>query len=210
MKVLGIIAQKGGSGKTTLSVHLAVRATLEGLKVLLVDIDPQASTTGWWRRRETEAPDLIQADGKRLASVLGKARSKGYQLVIVDTAPHSSADATACARQADRVLIPTRPAILDLDAIGTTTELVASVGVAAEVVLNACPPATKFGETKIVCEAREAVKAYGIPVSDAAISQRAAFSHALIDGHAVNEFDPHGKAAAEIERLWMQLSKELI
>lgn len=209
MKALGIIAQKGGAGKTTLGIHLAVRAGLAGLKVLVVDLDPQASATAWWQRRQEESLALVQANGDELEDVLKKAREKGYQLVVIDTAPHSSLEAAACARLADQVYIPTRPAILDLDAIGTTTELVAEVGVVAKVVLNACPPPTMFGEPKIVSEARQALRNYGIPVSDVAISQRAAFSHALIDGRAVSEFDPNGKAAKEIDRLWAALSTEL-
>ena len=209
MKVLGITAQKGGAGKTTLGIHLAVRAGRDGLKVLLVDLDPQASATAWWQRRQEISPALVQADGDNLPSVLEKAKNEGYQFAVIDTAPHSSFEATACARLADKVLIPTRPAILDLDAIGATTDLVAKVGVTAQIVLNACPPATKFGETKIVAEARQALSAYGIPVNDVVISQRAAFSHALIDGRTVIEFDPAGKAASELERLWLALSKEL-
>jgi len=157
MKSLGIIAQKGGAGKTTLGIHLAVRAGLDGLKVLIVDMDPQASATAWWQRREQVLPALIQADGKSLSSVLAKAKIEGYQLLVIDTAPHSSFDAISCARLADKILIPTRPAVLDLDAIGTTTELVTDVGVSAQVVLNASPPATRFGETKIVTEARQAL-----------------------------------------------------
>jgi len=209
MKSLGIIAQKGGAGKTTLGIHLAVRAESDGFKVLIVDMDPQASATAWWQRREENYPALIQADGKTLSSVLAKAKIAGYEFVVIDTAPHSSLEAISCARLADTVIIPTRPAILDLDAIGTTTELVADVGVKAQVILNACPPATIFGETKIVTEARQALITYGIPVSKVAVSQRAAFSHALIDGRAVNEFDPEGKAAREIDKLWRILSREL-
>jgi chromosome partitioning protein len=70
------------------------------------------------------------------------------------------------------------------------------------VVLNACPPPHIFGETAIVREAREAVAVYGLPVSPVSVSQRAAFSHALIDGHAVTEYESKGKAAGEIRSLW--------
>lgn len=209
MKALGIIAQKGGAGKTTLGIHLAVRAELAGLKVLMVDLDPQASATAWWQRRQEDSPALVQADANALPGVLSQARENGYEFVIIDTAPHSSVEAAVCARLADQVYIPTRPAILDLDAIGTTTVLVSEVEVPAQVVLNACPPPTRYGEARIVSEARQALEDYGIPINAVAISQRAAFSHALIDGRAVVEFDPDGKAALEIDRLWAVLSQEL-
>ena len=84
------------------------------------------------------------------------------------------------------------------------------MGTAARIVLNSCPPPGAFyGEPRIVAEAREALRAYGIPVSGVAISQRAAFSHALIDGRAVMEFEQRGKAAREIDRLWAVLREDL-
>jgi chromosome partitioning protein len=205
MKTLGIIAQKGGTGKTTLSIHLAVEASLSGMIVLLADLDPQASATSWWRRRQEQTPELIQSSGDTLEEVLSTAKEQGYDLVVVDTAPHSSEDATTCAHLADWVCIPTRPAILDLDAIRPSTDLVSAVDVPANIVLNACPPPTVFGEPHIVTEAREALRVYETPVCDVAVSQRVAFSHALIDGRAVSEYDRSGKAAGEIDRLWRVL-----
>jgi chromosome partitioning protein len=209
MRTLGVIAQKGGTGKTTLSVHLAVQATLDGLRVLLLDIDPQASATAWWRRRQDERPELIQAEGDALPQVLEKAQAQGYDLIIADTAPHSSTDAVMCARLSDHVIIPTRPAILDLDAIGATTQIVNEISGSSAIVLNACPPPRLFGEAHIVTEAREALKHYGLPVCEVAISQRAAFSHALIDGRAVAEFDSGGKAAQEIAHLWDIIKQDI-
>ncbi len=209
MKTLSMIAQKGGTGKTTLSIHLAVQATLSGLKVLLVDVDPQASATAWWRRRTQLQPALIQSNGQRLGQALTTAKGQDYDLVIVDTAPHSSEESSASARLSDYVCIPTRPAILDLDAIGASTTLVADIGVDATIILNGCPPPTRYGEPSILKEAREALKVYGIPVCNTAVSQRAAFSHALIDGRAVSEFDKNGKAAREIDSLWSTLKTEL-
>ncbi|MEA3274241.1 MAG: ParA family protein [Pseudomonadota bacterium] len=202
MKTLSLIAQKGGTGKTTLSIHLAVQASLSGLKVLLVDIDPQASATAWWRRRREEKPELVQSRGSSLPDVLTTATNHQYDLLVVDTAPHSSKESRICARLSDWVCIPSRPAILDLDAIGPSTDLVSEIGVDANIVLNGCPPPTLFGEPHIVTEAREALLSYRIPVCDVSISQRVAFSHALIDGRAVSEYDRGGKAAREIDRLW--------
>ncbi|MCP5113077.1 MAG: ParA family protein, partial [bacterium] len=176
--------------------------------MLLVDTDPQASATAWWRRRQEEAPALIQSRGELLPEVLKTAAEQRYDLVVIDTAPHSSKEAEATARMSEQVYIPTRPAILDLDAIGASTELVAGTGSEARIVLNCCPPPTRYGEPHIVSEARQALKTYGIPVSEVAVSQRAAFSHALIDGHAVSEFERSGKAAREIDNLWSALKGE--
>jgi chromosome partitioning protein len=209
MKTLSLIAQKGGTGKTTLSIHLAVRAGLDGLKVVLLDVDPQASATAWWKRRSESTPALVQAKGQDLADKLDAARRHGYDLVVIDTAPHSSEEARTCVGLSDRVCIPTRPAILDLDAIGASTRLVSDIGVCAEIVLNSCPPPNRFGEAHIVQEARQALGVYGAAIAEVAISQRVAFSHALIDGRSVSEFDQGGKAAGEIDRLWTSLKREL-
>lgn len=209
MKTLGVIAQKGGTGKTTLSVHLAVQAVKGGNRVLLVDMDPQASASAWWKRRPDEQPELVQASGDDLPGVLEHARTNAYDVVVADTAPHNSRDSKICARQADYVIIPTRPAILDLDAIGATTSIAGEIGARACIVLNACPPPRRTTEAHIVTEAREALGVYGLPICDVAISQRAVFGHALIDGLAVSEFDPDGKAAQEMVRLWATLAGEM-
>lgn len=209
MKTLSLIAQKGGTGKTTLGIHLAVQAQRDGLQVLLIDTDPQGSAGAWWQRRSSAEPALVQGQGTELAGMQAEAATRGFGLVIVDTAPHASEQSRACAECSDAVLIPTRPAILDLDAIGATTALVADLNVPAEIVLNACPPPTRAHEPRIVAEAREALSAYGVPVCPVAVSQRAAYSHALIDGHAVVEFEAHGKAAAEIDALWRAVRERL-
>jgi len=202
MKTISMIAQKGGSGKTTLSIHLAVQATLSGLNVLLVDMDPQGSASAWWRRRSSAQPELIQTRGDGLQEVLESATARDYDLAIIDTAPHASDEAQTCAKLANWVCIPTRPAILDLDAIRPTTDLVLETGVPGAIVLNACPPPSAYGEPHIVTEAREALSVYRIPVSPVAISQRVAFSHALIGGQAVTEYEAAGKGTREIGQLW--------
>lgn len=158
MKTFSMIAQNGGTGKTTLRIHLAVEAVIDGLKVLLVDTDPQASTTAWWRRRRGAAPALVQSRCHELPDVLQRAQTQGYNLVVIDTAPHSSEESGACARLSNQVYIPTRPVILDLDAIGASTVLVSDFGVAAKIVLNVCPPPTISGEPHIVAEARQALR----------------------------------------------------
>jgi chromosome partitioning protein len=209
MKTLSLIAQKGGTGKTTLGIHLAVQAQRDGLRVLMIDTDPQGSAGAWWQRRPDREPALVQGQGTELANIRATAQERGFQLAIVDTAPHSSHQSRACAECSEVVLIPTRPAILDLDAIGSTTELVADLDVPAEIVLNACPPPTRGREPRIVTEAREALAAYPVPVCPVAVSQRAAYSHALIDGRAVVELEAHGKAAAEIDALWRAVKQRL-
>ncbi|MBF0557081.1 MAG: ParA family protein, partial [Nitrospirae bacterium] len=111
MKTLSIMAQKGGSGKTTIAVHLAVCAVRHRLKTALIDLDPQASAYYWNESRQPENRlDATKADAPQLSAFLKKAQSGGIDLAIIDTAPHSNPAAAIAAQLSDFVLIPCRPA----------------------------------------------------------------------------------------------------
>ena len=208
MKVLGLLARKGGAGKTTLAIHFAVMAQASGKRVLLVDIDPQRSSTGWWRARDAETPQLVETEPERLRDILEAARADGIDLVVVDTRPSVEADAVQVAMLADVIVVPTRPAILDLRAILETLNIVKG-SKKAHVVLNACPAPRGAAEAPAAVDARRALKAFGVPVAPAMISQRATFSHALVGGLAATEVEPRGKAAGEMRVLWRYVEKEL-
>ena len=202
MRTLALLAQKGGAGKSTLALHLAVLAQQEGLRTLLVDLDPQRSTAAWWRARTAETPELVETDPDSLAAVIEAAHGDGVQLVVVDTRPSAERDAVTVARLASLSLIPTRPSILDLRAIGATAELVRETRRPGGIVLNACPPGRGGMDASIVSEARTGLRDYGLPVVPVASHQRADLAHALIDGRAVSEFAPTGKATMELRQLW--------
>lgn len=202
MRTICLLAQKGGTGKTTLCLHLAVLASELGLDTAIIDIDPQASASAWKRRRQHHIPEVFRHDAGDLSSILTGLEQHGKKLILLDTAPHSSHDAATATGLADLVLIVSRPAILDLEAIGESVKIVKKQGNQSAIVLNACPPPHRGGETAIVREARAALGVYGLPVSPVSVSQRAAFSHALIDGRAVTEFETTGKAASEINNLY--------
>lgn len=202
MRTICLLAQKGGTGKTTLCLHLAVLASEQGRDVAIIDIDPQASASAWRRRRQHQTPEVFRHEARNLSTILVELEQQGKDLILLDTAPHSSHDAATAAELADLVVIVSRPAILDLEAIGESVKIVKKQGNRSAIVLNACPPPHRGGETAIVREAREALAVYELPVSPVSISQRAAFSHALIDGRAVTEFETTGKAAGEIHNLY--------
>ena len=105
MKTIAIISQKGGAGKTTLAIHLAVAATLAQMNTVVIDLDPQASAAKWADRRKAEVPVVISAHASRLHHVLDNARSTGGELAFIDTAPHSDKAALDAARAADVVLV---------------------------------------------------------------------------------------------------------
>lgn len=201
MHVIALLSQKGGTGKTTLSLHLAVAAEREGHVAAVIDLDPQASAAGWKDSRPAETPVVVSIPATRLPQALDLARGAEAELVLLDTAPHSSDVALAAAEAADVVLIPCRAGILDLRAIGATARLAKIAGKPAYVVLNSLPPRA----TNVIADARDAVAVHGLEVAPVTIQQRAAFAHALTAGQTAQEYEPNGKAADEVAQLYAWL-----
>ena len=203
MKIVAILSQKGGAGKTTLALHIAAAAEAAGKPSVVIDLDPQASAAGWKDTRESEGPVVVPLPHTRLAAGLEAAKDGGASLA----APHSEGAAMAAARSADLVLIPCRAGILDLRAISTTAELVKLAGKPAYVVLNALPPRA----SQVQSDAREAVAVHGVKVAPVTLQQRAAYGHALTVGKTAPEYEPGGKAAEEITALrqWLFAALQL-
>lgn len=205
MRVVAIVSQKGGAGKTTLALHVATAAEAARFPSVVIDLDPQASAAGWSDSRQGEAPVVVSLPHTRLSQGLQAAADGGAKLIIIDTAPHSEAAAMAAIRAADLVLIPCRAGILDLRAIGTTAELVKLAQKPAYVVLNAMPPRA----TQLLADARAAVEVHGLSVAPVALQQRVAFAHALTAGQTAPEYEPGGKASEEVGALFAWTKAEL-
>jgi chromosome partitioning protein len=204
MKTLVILAQKGGSGKTTIAVHMAVCAVRLNFHTALIDLDPQGSASDWNdSREEGQKLDAIKASAGQLPALLKQAQKAGADLVIIDTAPHSNSTAAIAAQLADFVLIPCRPARFDLKAIGSTVEIAKLAKVPAAAVINAAP------RGKLAEEASTALSQQGIIVLPSVLQHRAAYSHAVIDGRSVHEYEPNGKSAEEIDALFVCIHEAL-
>jgi len=197
MKILTFFSQKGGSGKTTLAVHTAVAAQESGERVVLVDIDPQRSTTTWGSARSNEVPTIVSVDATSLDDVMKASRHDAMTLCILDTAPHAAPDAARAAKVADLIVIPCRPTAFDVAAAPAAVEIVKAAGKPAVFVLSACP-----FRAREIAECRELLKVHGIPIAPVEITDRRAFARAVATGRAVTEFDSEGKAANEIRSLW--------
>jgi chromosome partitioning protein len=205
MKTISFLSQKGGTGKTTLCVHLAVAAEKAGQSAVILDLDPQASATGWKDNRSDETPVAVSLQFSRLTQTLAASKQNGAAFAFIDSAPHSDQVAMAAAEAADLILIPCRAGILDIRAIAMTAKIAKLAGKPVFVILNALPPQA----TSLIAEARDAVAVHGLELAPVAIHQRAAYAHSLIDGHVAMEFDPKGKAADEITKLYHWLENQL-
>jgi chromosome partitioning protein len=205
MKTIALIAQKGGTGKTTLALCLAVAAEQDGLNTLIVDLDPQATACNWGDRRQSESPLVIDAQPARMPQALDRARSGGINLVVIDTPARSEQAALAAAELADLIIIPCRPQRFDLETIGNTRKLIAMAGTKPVlVVLNAIPARGDRQQ-----QARQAIEAMELPVCPIALGNRAAFGDASIIGQTALEFEPSGKAAEESRQFYKYVSRLL-
>lgn len=197
MLTVALVSQKGGAGKTTIAVGLAVAHELAGGCAVVVDLDPQGSASVWSDLRDTDRPVAVSAHAPRLARVLDAAHAGGAELAIIDTAPHASDAALAAARASDLTLVPCRASVADLHAIRASLDICRVAGVQARVVLNAVP-----AQGPLARQAREAMTEHRAVVAPMALCQRVAHVHAFTKGMTAMEFAPRSKAAVELASLY--------
>ena len=201
MRTIAVAGAKGGVGKTTLAVHLAVAAVQQGRDVVLVDADPQLSAVRWSERRSSSEPVVLGRAVSQLAAEMERIAGFGADVAIVDTPPRAwvGADnaALVAATLADVVLVPCRPSILDIESTAISVQrLQAATAAPVVVVLNGCAHRGREAD-----EAAEALGGLGAQVCPARIGQRVAFARSLLDGRAAQEVEPDGKAADDVQRV---------
>lgn len=198
MKVISVLGQKGGSGKTTLTLSLAVAAYKASKSVAVVDLDPQASACKWGDRRNAD-PVIVSVQPARLRNVLVTARENGADLVLIDTPARLEQSAIAAAEAADLILIPCRPTIKDTETIEATISLIRAAQTKAKlaVVLNGVPPRGAQRE-----QAEDVIRNMAIPVYPFVLGNRVAFTHADVLGLSAQEFEPSGEGAREIKEIY--------
>jgi chromosome partitioning protein len=203
MKILAVVSQKGGVGKTTLATSLAVAAEQAGQNVAVFDLDEQATAAFWGDTRQSKSLVVQDVKASRLSHFLELARSNGCDLVILDCPPVHAAALTA-ADPADFVLIPTKPDLFDIRAMRSTVALMQSINKPLAVVLTFCPPSG--AEVQL---ARDSVAAINAALAPVEIHQRKAYARAQQEGLAVQEYEPEGKGASEIKSLYAYIHKFL-
>jgi chromosome partitioning protein len=201
---LALWTRKGGSGKSTLAASLGVIAAAERKRIAIVDADPQGSISSWSHRREAETPFVAAASFLNLPNALRAAESDGYAGVIVDLPGTLGKDEARALKLVDVVLVPMRPTPFDLVATRTSLAVAASAGVRAIVVLTQLRP-----RAREAVEARELLASEGAIVVPTEVGFRAAFPAAIAGGFGVTEYEPKGRAAAEITALFADVRKAL-
>lgn len=205
MATVAIVSQKGGSGKTTLALHLATCAAYDGRRSCVVDMDPQATAAAWGDWRGSFLPEVVTCPPVRLISTILKVQRGGTDLIVIDTPPQSDMASREAIRAADLVLVPTRARAFDLHALEATAQLVSFAKKPAYVLLNAVPARA----SRLIADTAEQIGKLGLAVSPIHFGERAAFHRASASGEVASETEPEGKAAAEVDALWDWVSAEL-
>lgn len=204
MKTLVLASQKGGVGKTTLALHLAVTAQEAGMgPVVLVDVDPQGSLALTWNLRKVDTPAMARTSIEELGETLQDLKKDGFKLVVIDTPPAITATISSVLALADLVVVPTRPSPVDLAAVGATLDLIEQSGNRPFFfVINSAKP-----KGRLTLQTLTALAKHGRVAST--VYDRVDFPTAMIDGRTASEIDPKGKAAQEVRALWEVLAERL-
>jgi len=192
MRVIAIGNQKGGVGKTTLSVNLAAAWRAEGKRVLLIDTDPQRSSSMWAGQSDLT---VVGHDEGGLEDLLPQLQGE-FDVIVVDLPPGTPAATASAARIANALLIPVQPSGLDIMAAQATLDMVAEGTAKPRFVINLRKQGTKLARS-----ARTALEAYGVEVCNQEIGGRVAYMESVLSGQSVIDYQPEGKAAQEIRSL---------
>jgi chromosome partitioning protein len=206
MKIITVGNTKGGVGKSTLATNLAVEASLDGKRVLLVDADIQQSSEGFLTERELDDISGITKLTPNLHKVL-KEPDYNFDLIIIDAGGRDSFLFRSAIAAADFLLIPTTPSQFDIwstkDTIAMLEEVrIAKPKLAARMVLNLTIPKTVISQ-----DARKALMDYKdiCPLTETTLYSRVAYKYSVVVGQGVSEYEPGGKAAQEIQSLYEEL-----
>jgi len=209
VKTITVNSRKGGAGKTTVSVSLAMAARQAGLKVVLADMDPLRSSTEILRSRAEASSMLIETNSGKLWVLQQTLIRNGCDLLVIDTPAHPEPEIVQCMLRSDLVLAVTRPSFLDLAAVRDTIALIQRTGVPGLVVLNQCPPRRNGEENPVVTDAVQRLRFGKLPVAKAVLRSRIAYQHAFANNCGVTEWDYSSEAATDVLWLLAEISKHL-
>jgi chromosome partitioning protein len=209
MKIIAVVAQKGGTGKSTLTSNLAVAAAATGLKTLVVDADPQASLLDWKRVRGGCDPAVLAGKSSAIHPMRFAAERSGIDRLFIDTRASALDHSLEAAKIADLTLIVVRPSPVDLHAIAATVEALRPLHRPAAFVLNQAPSPRLGREQAVVLTAVERLLTYGLPIAPFGLRERAVYQAAFGQGRSPLELEPLGAAARELSGLWAYVDERL-
>lgn len=203
--IFGFLNQKGGVGKTTLSLNIAATLAVHGKRVLYIDADPQGTGLGWASVRQREA--LFTTIGLSRPTVHKEVMdlSRAYDHIIIDGPPRVTDQARSVIMASDVVVIPVQPSPFDVWASEEVVKLIQEASVFKEALKSVFAINRKIANTAIGRDVYEAVAAYGMPVLQTSIAQRVIYAEAAAQGLAAFEANNHSPAVAEVEAITAEL-----
>ncbi len=209
MRTLAVLCQKGGTGKTTVAVHMAVAAWAGQRTVLMADLDPQRSSAEWRRMRSGPGPGLIESKPGALFVAQQAAERAGVDLMVLDTRPAGDTDTAEAIRAADLCLVALRPSFFDLKATQRMVEMTDAMNKPAIFLLNQASSRRGDREPPAVLETIDALRQRGLVLAPVGLRNRAAYQSAVAKGMTAGEYAPESAAAREISLLWTHMEQAL-
>ncbi len=203
--IIAILNQKGGVGKTTLSVNLAAALALAGQRTLLIDADPQASALDWQAARKGESLFPVVGIAKPTLHKDVPGLAGGYAHIVIDGPPRANDLAKSAILAADLIVIPVQPSPYDIWAAEEIIKLYQEANLFKENLKAIFTINRKIGNTAIGRDVAEALKGYPFPLAASSITQRVVFAESAASGLSVLESEPKGPAAKEIRSLMQEL-----
>ncbi len=209
MNIVAVVAQKGGTGKSTVVANLAVAGHLAGQRVMVVDTDQQACVVDWARSRSAPGPTVVFGKATAIHPLRFAAERSAVDLMLIDTRSSAIDDSLEAAKAAQLALVVVRPTTIDLRAISKTVEALRALGRPAVFVLNQAPSRRVQREPSIVRGAAELLLDYGLPLAPVALRNRVIYQTAFSQGRSPQEVEPEGMASSELAALWAHISGRL-
>lgn len=203
MHVVSVLSEKGGAGKTTIAVNLASAFHRAGTSTLIVDADPQATARDWGAASESETPVVAGVDRGSISDDVPRLGQR-FELVVIDGAPRLESLYIEAVQVSDLVLVPVRPSAADIWSAETIVEVCRAYNTPVRFVVSA-----QVVGTALAAGVQTALESFDVPVLDARTSQRVAYTEALGAGQGVLEYEPGGKAAAEVRALYDDVRRVL-
>jgi chromosome partitioning protein len=198
MRTIAVIGRKGGSGKTTIAVHLAIGLHRRGRATVLADADPQRSSIEVLKARRAPGPEGVATAGAKLFALKTGIMRNGAQALVIDTPAVLEEEVAHAVVLADLALLVVRPTFLDLAAAAHTADIIRRLRRPGLVVLNQAPVARENVEPPMVKRSIEALRLLRLPVAPVVIRSRAAYQTVLETGGSVEELGSDTVAAQEM------------